>query len=149
MSRSSRCCARLPRCRLEWWPASQFTALLLGGGLLAMLGLIESDLPRPWLNPLLAVTGLYSLLQAWHWQRRPRQSLVIDRGQGRIWCDGQELERVQLRWRCGLLVLDGVLAGQRWRRVFLPAQLHPAVISELRQWPARTRHSTSDAAMAP
>lgn len=142
MSSSSRYCARLPRCRLDWSPRWQVGLLLLGG-LLAMLALIDSDLPRALINPALAVTGLLAVWQALRRQRCARLLFEVDRQQGLVWCEGQALEQPAVAWRCGLLVLGWKSDGHTKRCVFLPWQLPEAAVGELRQWRHARRHSTT------
>lgn len=149
MPSSSRSSARLPPCRLEWRPLPVVAGLVLGGGLLAMLALIASDCPPRLLNPALALAGLYALAQAGTYLRRPRVGLCIERIGGSAWVNGEPVLQLSIQWRCGLLVL-------RWRQragsgqcVFRPADLPPAVISELRQWRGAGARSTTPPQVAP
>ena len=149
MPSSSRSSARLPPCRLEWRPLPAFAALVLGGGLLAMLGLIASDCPRQLLNHALAMTGLYALLQASVYLRRPCVDLRIDRMAGNAWVDGQPLLQLAIQWRCGLLVMRWRQRGSSGQCVFWPGGLAPALISELRQWRGVGVDSTTPPQVAP
>lgn len=142
MSSSSRYCARLPRCRLDWSPRWQ-VGLLLSGGLLAMLAILHSDLPGQWRNPVLAIVGLLTVLQGRRRQRCAELRFELDRQQGRVWCEGRALEQPWVIWRCGLLVLGWKSDGHTRRCVFLPWQLPEAAVGELRQWRPARRHSTT------
>ena len=137
MPSSSRSSTRLPPCRLEWQPAALVTAGLLLLGLMAMLALLLSDLPRPWLNRAICLPGLLALWQALRWQALPMRRFVFDRANTRASVDGQPMDGLRVSQRCGLLVLCWRRpVGRGWQQcVLFPALLPGAVVSELRQWP--------------
>lgn len=137
MPSSSRSSTRLPPCRLEWRPQPAVSAALLLLGLLAMLSLVLSDLPRPWLNRAVCLPGLLAVLQALRWQRQPSRHFIFDRSNGRACIDGQWQQRLRISQRCGLLVLHWRRpTGRGWQQcVLLPAWVPGPVLSELRQWP--------------
>lgn len=149
MPNSSRSSARLPPCRLEWSPAPAVAAGVLLASLLAIAGLCLTALPDGVRFAAQLACAVYGLWQARQWLSSPVQALVLDRHGGQVWVDGHAVEAFQPGWRCGLLQLRWRLAGRWQRRVCLPWQLAPGVVSELRQWPQQAKHSRNDAPVAP
>ena len=148
MPSSSRCSARSPTCRCEWYPAPLIAATVLATGLLAMAGLILTNLPGSWVPPAQLLCGVGCVLQARRWLSRPRVLLVLSRCSGQAWVDGEPVA-LSVGWRCGLPQLRWRSDGRLHCRVFAPGQLPPAVVSELRQWPGASMHSRTRPPVAP
>jgi toxin CptA len=149
MKRSRRCCAPSPPCRFDWQPSPLIAAGLLAGTLLALASLLLSDLPPHWRLPACVAVASLGVLRTRRWLGQAPRQLRIHRPSAALWVDGVAAAAVRVSWRTGVLVLRWHAQGAVQRCLFLPGQLSPVLVRELRQWPRHHNHSPGSAAVAP
>ncbi|WP_144898196.1 hypothetical protein [Luteimonas cucumeris] len=150
MSRSPRSSNASVSCRLEWRPSRWLVGAILLLGVLAMLSVLVSEMPRAWAWPLALLALGHATRSARNEARKPTQAWCWPGNDRPPTVDGDIANDLVITWR-------GPWAFVRWRdtrgrirrQSWWPDTLPPARRRELRLAAAAAQTSPYGPSMAP